>query len=220
MGEITALETQKKSASRRTKRVNLFVDGKFVVGLDLGTALKEKLEVGRKLSEEEIKHLIETSDRQKILDKVFNFLSFRPRSQKEARDFLAKKKVDTEEIAGILKYLGERKYLNDEEFARWWIEQRMAFRPSGWHLLKMELRQKGVAEEIIEGIRNLPAGEAGNEAGIMGKEPARKVAEKKWKVLGRLPPQEAREKLAAALARRGFDWDTIKEVIDEICKKK
>lgn len=218
MGEITALEPQKKTLRLRSgqgpKRVNLFVDGKFVVGLDLEIAVKEKLEVGRKLSEEEIKRLIETSDRQKILAKVFNFLSYRPRSQKEVRDYLVKKKVDAEEITDILKYLSEKKYLNDEEFARWWIKQRMTFRPSGWRLLKMELRQKGVGEEIAEKILS------DKDIKISGEELARKVVEKKWKVLGRLPSQEAREKLIAALARRGFEWEIIKGVVDETLKKK
>lgn len=210
MGEITALEPQKKSAGR----VNLFIDGKFVVGLDLETAVKEKLEVGKELSEEEIKHIIEASDRQKILDKVFNFLSYRPRSKKEVRDYLVRKKVDGEEITDIVKDLSERKYLDDEEFARWWIEQRMTFRPAGRRLLKMELQQKGVEEEVVEKILG------DKEIKISGEGLTRTVAEKKWKVLGRLPSQEAREKLVAALARRGFDWETIKRVVDEVIKKK
>ncbi|MDP3998775.1 MAG: RecX family transcriptional regulator [bacterium] len=216
MGKITALEAQKKNP----KRVNIFVDGEFAVGLDLETAVKGKLEVGKELSEEEIKHLKEASDRQKTLDKVFNFLSYRPRSQKEVRDYMVKKKVDEEEISDILNYLSGKKYLNDEEFARWWIEQRMTFRPTGWRLLKMELKQKGVGEEVVNGIMNPPAGEAGREAGIMEKTLAEKVAEKKLRAMGKLPPEKAREKLFAALARRGFEWDVIKRVVDEILKKK
>ena len=210
MGEITALEPQKKS----TGRVNIFVDGKFAVGLDLETVVKEKLNVGKELSEEEIKHLIETSNRQKILGKVFNFLSYRPRSQKEVRDYLVKKKVDEEEITDVVKYLSEKKYLNDEEFARWWIEQRMTFRPAGWRLLKMELKQKGVGEEVAEKILS------DKDIKISGEELARKVVEKKLKSVGKLPPEQVREKLFAALARRGFEWELIKEVVDEILKKK
>ena len=182
------------------------------MGLDLETVVKEKLEVGQELSEIEIKRLIETSDRQKILAKVFNFLSYRPRSQREVRDYLSKKKVDAEEITDIVKYLSEKKYLNDEEFARWWVEQRMTFRPTGWRLLKMELRQKGVGEEVVERIKNY-------ELRITEKELAKTVVEKKLRSVGKLPLEKVKEKLFAALARRGFDWEIIKDVVDEILKK-
>lgn len=211
MGEITALEPQKKNP----KRVNLFVDGKFVVGLDLETVVKEKLEVGRKLSEKEIKSLVELSGRRKIFDKVFKFLSYRPRSQKEVRDYLIKRKVAEEEITDILKELSEKKYLDDEEFARWWVEQRMMFRPKGHRALEMELRQKGVAKEAIAELLDRYLAEGGNE-----QELAKKVAEKKLKTLSHLPVWDLRQKLVAVLARRGFSWEIIDQVVDGILKKK
>ena len=215
MGEITALEPQK----RNPKRVNLFVDGKFAVGLDLETVLKEDLKIGQEISQEKIKHLVEISDRQKILDKAFRFLSFRPRSQKETLDFLLRKKVDEKESGWAIEQLKKGNYLNDEEFARWWVEQRTTFRPTGWRLLKMELRQKGVGEEVIKGIRNPPAGEASQGSGISEQELAKRVVEKKSKSLSHLPAIELKQKLAAHLARRGFEWETIKAVVDEIVKR-
>lgn len=217
MGEITALEPQKKTLRLRSgqgpKRVNLFVDGKFVLGLDLETAVKEKLEIGKEITPQDLKYLTEVSGRQKILDRVFRFLSFRPRSKKEVRDYLLKKKIDPQEAEDITQELVKKNYLNDEEFARWWVEQRAILQPKGWRALKMELRQKGVEEEIIEGIMNY-------ESGTKEKELAQKVVEKKSRSMGKLPPQVLKEKLLAALLRRGFDWEVAKGVIDETLKKK
>jgi len=210
VAEITALETQKKNP----KRVNLFVDGRFVVGLDLETAVKERLEVGREINEREIKYLIEISGRQKILDRVFRFLSYRPRSKKEVRDYLRKKKIDENEVEDILDRLSEKNYLDDEEFARWWVEQRISFRPSGVRLLRMELNQKGIPKDIIAKSLNRYLAKDSEQ------ELAQKVMEKKLRTLRHLPPLELKQKLSTHLARRGFSWETIETVVDGILKKK
>lgn len=184
-----------------------------MVGLDWVTVFREKIEVEKEITEEKIKRLIKISGRQKILEKVFKFLSYRPRSQKEVREYLWRKKVDEEEGEAIVRQLEKDNYLNDEEFARWWVEQRTTFQPKGWQALKMELKQKGLKNEIIEEIRS-------QGLGVREFELAQKVAEKKLRSLGNLPSLELKQKLSATLARRGFDWETIKEVVDEICQKK
>ena len=48
---------------------------------------------------------------------------------------------------------------------------------------------------------------------------AKKAVEKKLRLWKNLPPEEFRQKLTGFLARRGFDWETIKKTIDESLKK-
>lgn len=210
VAEITDVRPQKKNP----QRVNLFVDGKFVLGLDLETALKEKLEIGKEISQEEIKRLSEISGRQKILEKVFKFLSYRPRSQKETRDYLAKKKIDLQESESIIQELTRNKYLDDEEFTRWWIEQRISFRPRGLRLLKIELKQKGINNELIDKMIYDLRFKNYDELEL-----AKKLIEKRLERYQNLPLEEKKQKLAAFLARRGFDWETIKETVDGVLKR-
>jgi regulatory protein len=151
----------------------------------------------------------------KYLDKTYHFLSFRPRSEKEVRDNLAKKKAPQEIIDRVLTQLKDHKFVNDEEFARWFIEQRLRFRPKSLNLIKLELKQKGISKDVIDelAIRN---NEFGAETDI---ESAKKLVEKKIDKYRDLDKQEIYHKLGAYLARRGFNWDTIKKSIDEFLAK-
>lgn len=145
---------------------------------------------------------------EKFYNRILRFLSYRPRSQKEITDFLKKKKASEEISKKIFKKLKELNFINDEEFAKWWIEQRAEFNPRGARLLKIELKQKGINQDLIVKLLN----------GYMVKdtelELAKKLIEKRLERYQTLSLEEKKQKLAAFLARRGFDWGTIKKAVD------
>lgn len=145
------------------------------------------------------------------------FLSYRQRSEKEIRDYLMRKKVAEETVDQIIAKLKEQRFLNDEEFARMWIESRNRSKPRSKRLLTLELKQKGISDEIIESqLGQVFDGQAGQKLG--GKDDvflAKKVIMRKVNKYKNLPKQEIYKKLGGMLARRGFDWETIKEAIDE-----
>lgn len=203
MPQITAIKPQK-----RQNRFNIFVDGQFAFGLDADTLVKSGLKIDQEISQDEIEKLVKENEFQKFYDRVLKFFSYRPRSEKELHDWFFKKQVGELTQKLIREKLEQQGYLNDEEFAKWWIEQRMSFRPAGARLLAMELRQKGVKKDLIARLLDCYIAK---DSEI---ELAKKVMEKKLKTLRNLSPQKMREKLAAALLRRGFTWETIKEVID------
>ncbi len=148
-------------------------------------------------------------DIQKYLDKAFKYLSFRPRSEKEVRDKLKMKKAPSEIIDKIITQLVNLKFLDDEKFAQWWIEQRTQFSPRGERVLKLELRQKGISQDVIESALQ-------NTEDIVKDdlESAKKLVRKKLDRYKHLSRQKLYQKLGAYLARRGFDWQTIKKSID------
>ena len=154
---------------------------------------------------------------EKLLNAAFRFVSFRPRSEKELRGFLAKKlkawntyaptMVDT-----VIARMVEYGHVDDAKFAQWWVEQRMAFRPKGVRLLVLELRKKGISKEVAESVLTLPKGdlEPYNEL-----ESAKKAVERKIALWSRLSPKERITKLSGFLGRRGFSSATIRHLIDE-----
>jgi len=202
MSEITSIEPQK----RRTGRFNVFVDGVFSFALSEDLVAREKIKIGQKITQEQIEKLIQEYEIGKILEKVFKFLSFRQRSKKEILDYLKRKNLGEKEIELVVKKLERLGFINDEEFARFFIQSRIKGRPKGKRLLAQELRQKGVEKEIIEKILE--------EVELPEIELAAKAIEKKLKNFLKLRPQDARVKIANFLARRGFSWETIKELID------
>ena len=154
-------------------------------------------------------------------------MSYRPRSEKEVRDYLIRHSEEERRngrdsghgqndeieliIDKVISKLKEQKFVNDEEFTKWWIEQRTTFKPRSLRVIKMELKQKGISNEIIEsGIRNQESG-IGNDL-----QRAKKLIEKRIDRVKGLTKQEIYQKLGRYLASRGFDWETIKQSIDEL----
>jgi regulatory protein len=100
--------------------------------------------------------------------------------------------------------------VNDEAFARAWVENRNAFRPRGRSLLKMELRRKGLSDETVQSILSEQEDEE-----TLAMEAARKYVRR----LKGLDWLEFRRKLGGFLARRGFSYTTLAPVVSEVWKE-
>lgn len=137
------------------------------------------------------------------------FLSYRPRSEKELVDSLTKRKAPQEIIEKIIELLKDQRFLNDEDFTKWWIGQRTSFKPRSKRVLQMELKQKGIAQEII--TKYLVESE---ETAVNDLEQAIRLTKKKIQRYKHLERDELYQKLGGVLARKGFSWDVIKRAID------
>lgn len=146
-----------------------------------------------------------------IFDLLLKFIGIRPRSESEIRGWLKKKKVEENESKELFDRLNKLGLVSDLEFAKWWVEQRMAFRPKGKRALIFELKSKGVSDGVIREILET----AGiDEAGL-----AKKLLDKhmyRWQKLGE---RESKIKMSQFLAQRGFDWEASKSAIDSSLSK-
>lgn len=208
MATITRIVQQKDQ-----KRVNIYLDGKFAFGLTLESLMSNSLKVGQELSSEEVGILKNQSDKDKVFARVLRFVTSRPHSEKEVNLWFKKKKVDDQDvIKSVFDRLKKLELVDDEKFAKWWIEQRNTFRPKPRRVLKQELRMKGISDDIFEN--------AYAEVETIGDLViAKKLAEKRWQRLKSLPQKEAKQKLMQFLAMRGFSWDIVRGVIDQILQK-
>ncbi len=166
---------------------------------------------------------------------ALRYLGKRPRSEKEVRDFLEKrflllskkKKLDDESRnffkpiqENVLNKLKSQKFVNDVEFAKGWIEQRTRVRPKGWRAIEFELRQKGINKNIIKNLEFKIKNE--NEEYKLErneKQLALDLAQKKIRTIKDLSKEKIYQRIGGFLARRGFDMDIIRSVIDEVLKK-
>jgi len=149
-------------------------------------------------------------DFEKYYKASIRFLSFRPRSEKEVRDYLTKKQCDDLTAKRITDSLKRDKFVNDEEFIKWWVEQRTILKPKAARVIKFELKQKGISRELIDSFFD------NSDDSPSDLDSALRLAEKK---LGTIHDQsdkfKVKEKLGRYLASKGFDWDTIKTAIDQ-----
>lgn len=199
MGEgiITALQVQK----RDKQRVNVYIDGEFAFGLSLIEAAR--LRKGQALSETEINALRNEDEIQRAVDSAANFLSYRPRSVQEVRRNLTDKELPAEVVEAAVSRLTTMGYLNDEAFARYWVQNRDEFKPLSQRALRQELRQKGVADAVIS--------EALAEQDEFAL--AHKAASGQLRKLRGRTTREFKTKLGAFLQRRGFMYSTIQDVV-------
>lgn len=137
------------------------------------------------------------------------FLSYRPRSEKEIRDKLISKKASPEILEKVITTLTEQRFLNDLEFAQMWLRSRTESKPKSLWLVRRELQQKGISQEIIEEL----LGEKDKSSSDLAS--AKVIVEKRIHKYKDLPRQEIYTKLGSFLARRGFGWDIIKQSIDD-----
>jgi len=195
-GTITALQAQKKNK----ERVNVYIDGRFAFGLAAIEAVR--LRHGQKLSDEEIATLQERDETHQAHEAALRYLDYRPRSVDEIRRHLKGKSVEPDVIDEIVERLAQAGLLDDRAFARYWLENRNDFRPRGERALRMELRQKGVPDDIIDEVlaEGLSEDKAAYQAALTQ---ARKIRT--------TDPREFRRKLEAHLVRRGFSYDSARE---------
>jgi len=146
---------------------------------------------------------------EKYLTLSYRYLSIRNRSETEIREYLGKKNAAQEIIDKIVTSLKEKKFLNDEEFARSFVLNRARLKPKGKTLLILELRQKGIAEDLIKKVLDEVRGEIPDELSQ-----AKSLIIKKMQKMVGMPKQEIYQKVGGFLARRGYSWDVVKKAID------
>jgi regulatory protein len=202
MGRITALYTGKG----RKKQVNVFLDGKFAFSLDAEVVAQEKLQVEQVLSDEQVEMLIKTDNLKRCLNAAVHYLGYRPRSEPELRGRLRRRGFNDDSIETVVTRLKELSLVNDDAFARFWKENRESFSPRSQWLTRFELRQKGVAEEIIDQVVDT----------IDDEDSAYRAALKKSRSLSRTDYQSYRRRLGEHLKRRGFSYRVINNVINRL----
>jgi regulatory protein len=198
-GTITALSAQKKHPDR----VNVYLDGKFAFGLAAIEAVR--LRRGQVLTEADIERLQAADDAEKAHEKALRYLTSRPRSEWEVRQNLLKAGYGIATIDRVLEKLRAVGLVDDADFVRYWLDNRAQFKPKGEVALRQELRRKGIEREVIDRILE--------ESSHAEDKAALQAALAKADRYRQLPRQEFAQKLGAYLARRGFDYETVREAV-------
>lgn len=200
--KITALKQQQKDK----ERVSVFLDDEFAFGVTMNVAME--LKKGQLLTEDDIAELKYGDSFAKAFNAAVRYLGYRARSQQEIEKYLADKEYAEEVVEATVVRLYDYNYLDDEAFARAWLNDREILKPKGARALRYELKQRGVAEEII----TLVLEELNEE------ESAWKAVQSKLPNWLTLDEQTMRKKINGFLGRRGFNYDAIRHVVDEAMK--
>ena len=195
MGKITDITKQKRNKTR----VNIFIDGEFVSGLDEVAAASARIKIGDEITPERLKELVKSSELNSAFERAVGYLSLAPRASKEIERYLSGKGYDKSVIAETVKKLDSYHYIDDYAYAQSYIKSKS--KKYGSFRLAAELRKKGIAQNVIDELLD----EGGDDGALA-------VAQKYL-----LSHKNAdKQKLKRFLAGRGFSWDSISSVVAKL----
>ena len=195
--------TDIKPQAKNSKRVNLYLDGKFYCGLELFTVMKHRVKIGNDYTANEIIDIQIAEEEGVCLNYALNLLSKSVKTEKEIIAKLKKRGYVSEIIDNVIFKLKDYGYVNDEEFAEKYINSYS--KNKGKRLLKSELKLKGVSDAIIEDKFLSVENEL---------ETAIKIADKYVKI--KPVVIKTKQKCYKYLLSKGFSYDDSKTAVDKV----
>lgn len=196
--KITAIKAQVKNP----ERVSIYVDEKYAFSLNHAQLLEQKLHSGLEVNDARLAELKKASDFGKAYERALNYVLIRPRSVRELQQYARRKLWAPEDAQVIIDKLLAKGYLNDASFAKAWVRNRQLGKAMSARKLKLELKQKGVADDNI--AEALATEDYDEQAAL-------KALIAKKRKLSRFAADD--QKLMQYLARQGFGYDDIKNCL-------
>jgi regulatory protein len=202
MKKVTAIRARR----RQGKRVNVFLDGRLAFSLEAEVARKENLEVGQELSEDKIEALAGADLSHRCFNTALRYLGYRLRSEAELRQRLNRRGFDGDNVEAAIFRLKEQGLVDDLAFAQFWKDNRESFSPRSRWLTRQELKQKGVADDVIEQV----------VTGVVDEDSAYRAALSRARSLPCSDYQSFRRRLGEYLRRRGFGYRVINYTVERL----
>lgn len=203
---ITKIESQKNK-----DRVNVYIDGKFAFGLMKEIQYKYNLTKGMEIDQEYITGVLLEEEQSKCTNFALNFLGYRQRSEKEIVDRLRKKDFDEDMIKKTLVYLREHRLINDLEFAKSFMRDKININKHGPRKIQYELYKKGISQAIIDQV--LDEDDEDDEYSR-----ALELAQKKFPSYKNDDRNAQYRKLGGFLQRRGYSSHCVYKILDKLIK--
>jgi len=195
---ITAIEP------RRRQMCALFIDGEYVMNLDAQTLIENRFDVGREIDDDELGEIIEKSNERRAKDKALWLISYRSHSKKELFDKL-RRDFDEGSAQKAVDRMQELGLINDGEFAKAYARKLVYGKKMSLRAAELELRRKGIdnitAEQVLSDL------EYDAQTQII------EFISKKYR---NIEDEKVRRRAVAALQRKGYGWDDIKQAIESM----
>jgi regulatory protein len=195
---------------RRPNRRNVHLDGMFAFGCNVNVVAKFRLREGMTLTADEVRQIELGEVKQECFDRAMASLGSRLHSRAELRRKLMRREYGETVVDAVLADLARLGYVDDDQFARAKATSAARHKHHGRRRAFVELRRSGVTDHVAG--RALDGVYAEHDSTAV----AKALALKQLARLQKLDPPVARRRLVGMLQRRGFDYDAIKPVVDEV----
>ena len=196
--KITAVEP------RRKQMCALFIDGEYVMNLDAQTLIENRFDVGREIDDDELKDIIDKSNERRAKEKALWLISYRSHSKKELFDKL-KRGFDEESAQKAVDRMEELGLINDEEFAKLYARKLVNGKKMSVKAAEFELYRKGIDKITAEQV-----------LGELEYDPQTQIIEFITKKYKNIQDEKIKRRAVAALQRKGYSWEEIKQAIESL----
>ncbi len=196
--KITAVEP------RRKQMCALFIDGEYVMNLDAQTLIENRFDIGREIDDDELKEIIEKSSERRAKEKALWLISYRSHSKKELFDKL-KRSFDEASAQKAVDRMEELGLINDEEFAKLYARKLVNGKKMSVKAAEYELYRKGIdkitAEQVLSELEY---------------DPQTQIIEFITKKYKNIQDEKIKRRAVAALQRKGYSWEEIRQAIEAL----
>lgn len=206
IGKITAITRQKGDK----QRASIFIEEEFAIGINEQTIEQFRLRKGDYIDADLADKILDFDywiDAKRV---ALRYLNHRSRSEKEIKERLIKEEIPEEIIARVLEFLRSYDLVNDEKWSRAFANDKLNRKAVSSRQIAIELRQKGIDENIIEEtIKTVNAEQSDWDRAL-------EAAKKRWPRLQREEPHKRKQKMFSFLAGRGFSFEVIKSTYQKL----
>jgi regulatory protein len=199
------LITKIQRCRRERDRYDVYIDERPALRVSETFLVKSGLAAGGEIDQDTFDRLSAAEERECAYRNALNFVSYRPRSSKEVLDKLAKKSCERDLAIQIVDLLKDQHLLNDVEFARMYVRDRLKGKPMGKALLRKKLMEKGISFQLSERVLREYVTEEDEEAA------AKTLVTRKMKSgasrFSKMDPLARQKRLLAYLLQRGFSFE-------------
>ena len=207
--DSTFVITAIMAATRHPGRFEIDVNGESFASLSLEALERLRLSIGIDISDR-VEAVLAEAARLAVYDRALNLLAFRARSATELSRALVRKGSDPVHVSAAIARLIEQGFLDDAAFARSFARAKVVGASHSRRRVQQELQRKGVARDVA----NQAIGEVFEDEAIDSLALIEAAARRKLRTLSSLAPIVRRRRLYGFLARRGFDADDIRRVME------
>ncbi len=189
----------------RGKKIHLLIDNEYKITTDIDFWAEHYINDGTEIDEDEWNELVDAINYKKAINKCYDLLSRRDHSVKELKTKLLRT-VDENNSQKAVDRMLELGYLDDEKYARTLLNHLINNKNMSARFIKQEMMKRGVPSEIISNV--LEETEIDNVSSI------KELITVKYR--NKLLAENGREKVIAALIRKGFSYNDVKTAFNEL----
>lgn len=204
-GTITAVHRDNK----QKQRYHIDLDDEYAFSVHEDILVKYNLFKGTEVDEAFYSEVLVAEEKHRAYLNALRYLGIRPRTKSQLHSYLLEKGFLPPVAEEVCDRCQEQGYINDEAFAKQWVDERLRLKPRSPYMLRMELQQRGVDRNIVDdAVRGVS-----REDELIA---ARALIEKKARRLEGPPEPEEERKLLSMLMRKGFSHGVVQQIRGEL----